>query len=79
MIHKFLNHQEVKADMESFETTPIIVAGDFNCVSRLDYSDSAESLNYGRILEATPTHDIMIQNDMPQMVGQPMNLIRLPK
>lgn len=61
MIHKFLNHQEVKADMERFETTPIIVAGDFNCVSRLDYSDSAESLNYGRILEATPTHDIMIQ------------------
>ena len=62
MMRKFLNHPEVKADVAGHETVPVIVAGDFNCVSRLDYSESSKALNYGRVFGATPTHDLMMES-----------------
>lgn len=33
MIEAFLKHAEVKTDLEASAETPVIVAGDFNCVS----------------------------------------------
>ena len=62
MIQQFLNHPEVKKDLAMRDRIPVIVAGDFNCVSHLDYTakSAREKLNYGRVFTSTPTHAAML-------------------
>jgi endonuclease/exonuclease/phosphatase family metal-dependent hydrolase len=50
---ELLNHEQFISDLENKEDVPLIVAGDFNCVSHLDYTPTTKSqhLNYGRVLE----------------------------
>lgn len=60
MMRAFLNHPEVKADLKKSKSTPIIVAGDFNCVSHLDYPAKVEKHNYGRKIKKSPTHHEML-------------------
>lgn len=61
MMNDFINHPEVKEDIAAHETIPLIIAGDFNCVSHLDYNKSSKALNFGRVFDSTPTHDMMIE------------------
>ena len=60
MIRAFLQHPEVKKDIESSRETPVIVAGDFNCVSHLDYPVNVAKEIYGRRIEKSPTHHEML-------------------
>ena len=60
MISAFLQHPEVKKDIETSGKTPVIVAGDFNCVSHLDYPVHVAKENYGRQIEQSPTHHEML-------------------
>ena len=62
MMRDFLDHPRVKADVAAHEEVPVIVAGDFNCVSRLDYTEASKGLNHGRVLRSTPTHDLMLES-----------------
>ena len=49
---KLLEHKRFKKDLKNKENIPVIVAGDFNCVSHLDYTSEtkAAGLNFSRIL-----------------------------
>ena len=51
-IQELLQHQDFKQDLANKDEIPLIVAGDFNCVSHLDYNQETKSkgLNYNRIL-----------------------------
>ncbi|MGX1930942.1 endonuclease/exonuclease/phosphatase family protein [Flagellimonas sp. 2504JD4-2] len=51
-IQELLQHKEFKKDVANSDKIPIIVAGDFNCVSHLDYTEATKTagLNFGRIL-----------------------------
>ena len=60
MIRSFLQHPDVKKDIESSRETPVDVAGDFNCVSHLDYPVHVAKENYGRQIEQNPTHHEML-------------------
>lgn len=60
MMKAFLGHPEVKADIAMHEDIPIIVAGDFNCVTHLDYNKATKSLTYGREFDVAPTHDLIL-------------------
>ena len=60
MIKAFLQHPEVIRDIERSVETPVIVAGDFNCVSHLDYPAHLAKENYGREIEQSPTHHEML-------------------
>ncbi|PCE63736.1 endonuclease/exonuclease/phosphatase family protein [Sediminicola luteus] len=53
-LKQLLDHKEFKEDWQRRDMVPLIVAGDFNCVSHLDYTEATRKrkLNYGRILEA---------------------------
>ena len=50
---ELLNHEQFIADLENREEVALIVAGDFNCVSHLDYTPATpkKHLNYSRVLE----------------------------
>lgn len=52
MLKTFLEHEDVRRDLANVETVPVIVAGDFNCVSHLDYQRATRDarLNHSRIL-----------------------------
>jgi exonuclease III/predicted phosphodiesterase len=52
MLEKFLQHDDVKADMANARKVPVIVAGDFNCVSHLDHTNATRhsNLNQSRVL-----------------------------
>ena len=52
-IQELLEHPDFKKDIDNKDEVPVIVAGDFNCVSHLDYIESTKKagLNYGRILK----------------------------
>ena len=60
MMKAFLNHPEVKADIASHEDVPLIVAGDFNCVTHLDYNKATKALTYDRVFDAALTHDLLM-------------------
>ncbi|MET2983705.1 endonuclease/exonuclease/phosphatase family protein [Aureibaculum conchae] len=51
-IKQLLEHEDLKKDFLNKKEVPIIVAGDFNCVSHLDYTEEtkAKKLNYNRII-----------------------------
>ena len=61
MMKAFLNHQEVKADLNNAATVPIIIAGDLNCVSHLDYQIATKHLTHGRAFPSSPTHEMMLK------------------
>ena len=54
MLKQFLQHPDVKTNLAD-ENLPVIVAGDFNSFSHLDYTEQTkkDGLNYGRILPIT--------------------------
>lgn len=49
---ELLQHKDFKNDLKLKDSIPLIVAGDFNCISHLDYTEATKSagLNYGRII-----------------------------
>jgi len=51
-IQELLQHPDFKNDLAKSDEVPIIVAGDFNCVSHLDYTEETKrnGLNYNRIV-----------------------------
>jgi exonuclease III len=51
-IQQLLQHDDFKSDMLSKNDIPVIVAGDFNCVSHLDFTQEtkAKGLNFERIV-----------------------------
>lgn len=51
-IQELLQHKSFKDDLENKDKIPVIVAGDFNCVSHLDYIEQTKSkgLNFKRII-----------------------------
>ena len=51
-IEELLQHPDFKRDVANEDETPVIVAGDFNCVSHFDYIQQTKDngLNYSRIL-----------------------------
>jgi len=51
-IMQLLEHPSFRKDLDNSEQVPVIVAGDFNCVSHLDYTPEtkARGLNFSRIL-----------------------------
>lgn len=51
-MQELLQHKDFKDDLENKDKIPVIVAGDFNCVSHLDYTEETKSkgLNYNRII-----------------------------
>lgn len=51
-LQQLLQNDHFKADLAKKDSIPLIVAGDFNCVSHLDYTilTQNEGLNYNRIL-----------------------------
>jgi exonuclease III len=63
MIKTFLKHPQVKKDLQHADQIPVIVAGDFNCVSQLDYTSEGaqKGLNFGRVFPVTPTHEAMLK------------------
>ncbi|MEM7478533.1 MAG: endonuclease/exonuclease/phosphatase family protein, partial [Planctomycetota bacterium] len=52
MLKEFLHHADFKEHVANCEQVPVIVAGDFNCVSHLDHTWATKhaGLNQGRIL-----------------------------
>ncbi len=52
MLQKFLDHEDVQRHLANSNDVPVIVAGDFNCVSHLDYTAATRDskLNQSRIL-----------------------------
>jgi exonuclease III len=52
-IQELLTHKDFKSSMLVKDEIPVVVAGDFNCVSHLDYTkDTKEkALNYSRVLD----------------------------
>ncbi|MFC4993746.1 LamG-like jellyroll fold domain-containing protein [Rubritalea tangerina] len=63
MLEKFLSHPSVTMDLENAENLPVVVMGDFNCVSHLDYTKESKSadLNYQRVFADAPTHTAMLE------------------
>ena len=64
MIKQFLKNKEVKKSIScASKSTPVIVLGDFNCVSEVDYTKETKEkgLNFDRILCKTPTHLAMTE------------------
>lgn len=55
-----INHSELKQDLINKDETPVIVAGDFNCVSHLDYTQATKSagFNFGRVLNCRASQDM---------------------
>ena len=51
-LQDLLNHEDFKQHLANCEQVPVIVAGDFNCVSHLDYTRSTRhsKLNQSRVL-----------------------------
>jgi len=51
-IQQLLQHTDFKKDLANRDQVPIIVAGDFNCVSHLDFTKATKKkgLNFGRLL-----------------------------
>lgn len=51
-LQQLLKNQDFKTDLAKKDSIPLIVAGDFNCVSHLDYTSETKSkgLNYNRVL-----------------------------
>jgi len=51
-IQELLQHPDFKSDLANEDKIPVIVAGDFNCVSHLDYTQETKEkgLNYARVL-----------------------------
>lgn len=49
---QLLDHSTFQRDLKAADSVPLIVAGDFNCVSHLDYTAATRKLgvNYSRIL-----------------------------
>ena len=52
MLKTFLDHDDVKEHVANSDNVPVVVAGDFNCVSHLDYTTATRDskLNQSRIL-----------------------------
>ena len=52
MLQKFLDHEDIQKHLANSQKVPVIVAGDFNCVSHLDYTVATRDskLNQSRIL-----------------------------
>ena len=51
-LQQLLKHPTFRRDVESADSVPVIVAGDFNCVSHLDYTKATRDakLNHSRVL-----------------------------
>lgn len=51
-VEKLLNHPRFKQDLKSAQSVPLIVSGDFNCVSHLDHNTTTRDaeLNHSRVL-----------------------------
>ncbi|WP_178338836.1 endonuclease/exonuclease/phosphatase family protein [Arenibacter nanhaiticus] len=51
-IQQLLQHKEFKKDLANKDQVPLIVAGDFNCVSHLDFTEEtiANGLNFNRMV-----------------------------
>ena len=51
-LQQLLKHPTFKRDVESTDSVPLIVAGDFNCVSHLDYTEATRDakVNHSRVL-----------------------------
>ena len=51
-VQQLLQHPQFKKDIANKDSIPLIVAGDFNCVSHLDYTETTKKkkLNYSRML-----------------------------
>ncbi len=51
-LQQLLEHPVFQRDLQAADTVPLIVAGDFNCVSHLDYTEAtrAAGLNHSRVL-----------------------------
>lgn len=57
---QLLNHSELQQDLANQDEIPVIIAGDFNCVSHLDYTAAtkAAGLNFGRVLDCRASKDM---------------------
>lgn len=53
-ILQLLTHSDFKQSIANKDEVPVIIAGDFNCVSHLDYTKRSKSrgLNYSRIVDS---------------------------
>ena len=51
-LNELLSHPVFLSDLKAADTVPLIVAGDFNCVSHLDHTDRTrqKALNHSRVL-----------------------------
>lgn len=51
-IQQLLQHEDFKKDLANIDQVPLIVAGDFNCVSHLDFTEEtkAKGLNFNRLV-----------------------------
>ncbi|MDX1364155.1 MAG: endonuclease/exonuclease/phosphatase family protein [Arenibacter latericius] len=51
-IQQLLQHEDFKKDLANKDQIPLIVAGDFNCVSHLDFTEEtkASGLNFNRLV-----------------------------
>ena len=52
MLEKFLQHEDLKTHLANAGQVPVVVAGDFNCVSHLDHTKASRhsKLNHSRVL-----------------------------
>ena len=61
MLRRFFSHSEIQDDLKKINQRPLIIAGDFNCVSHLDYNEPTRDLNFGRVFQTSPVHRQMLE------------------
>ena len=61
MLRRFFSHSEIQEDLKKMDQRPLIIAGDFNCVSHLDYNEPTRDLNFGRVFQTSPVHRQMLE------------------
>ena len=61
MLRRFFSHSEIQDDLKKMNQRPLIIAGDFNCVSHLDYNEPTRDLNFGRVFQTSPVHRQMLE------------------
>ncbi len=62
MLGNFFSHSEIQDDLKNIDQLPLIIAGDFNCVSHLDYNEPTRDLNFGRVFQTSPVHRQMLDH-----------------
>jgi len=60
-LEKFLISPAVVRDMQATDSIPMILGGDFNTISHLDFTkeSAAQGLNYGRVLDRHPVMSLL--------------------